>query len=59
MKIKTAQEILIENHSTIKAMKLYAEQFIDLAAHNIWHQSHMTEKNYNKQVVIDVKEFIK
>ena len=72
MEIKTSQEIYEQVKYTLNdkgwvdeeiiarvAMKAFAKQFIDLAADNIWHQSHTSEKNYNKQVVLDIKQLIK
>lgn len=48
-----------ETEEVIKAMQAYANQFVDLAAKQIWEQSHTSEKHYNKSVILDIKQLIK
>lgn len=65
--MKTAEEILfsITNREDVSidecldAMNLYAEQFIDLAADEVWKISYSTEKHYNKNEILKLKELIK
>lgn len=72
MKIETAEDYLIEIdkiygddtvHATkeeiIEIMVAFAKQFIDLAAENIFNKSLSTEKHYNKQSILYIKELIK
>lgn len=72
MEIKTAEEFLLEidrlhEDDTVHATKEeifeimveFSKQFIDLAAKEIWEQSYLAERNYNKKIILNIKQLIK
>jgi len=54
--MKTAEEILKENHSIIKAMKIYANQKIDEASDCYEYDINEGKFILNKQLILSLKD---